>query len=232
VAGKGAGPASASPPAATTTPAAQPSSSSATPSASPSVAVTHATYSTSQPFEICDPNGARWKPVNLIPGSCGQQMQPTNGNAGYSFETVTAFPHGIAVTASNTVTVTGNAGYDYSECLGPAEGNSSTGYIALLCNDGTWSVNFVSGLGTDSPVVGRQVTSGAFPYDSSASYDISLTFGAGAGKLTITFTQGSASPLSQSFSTGQFTPTVVGYAANSNADNTTVGTLGGFVYKT
>jgi hypothetical protein len=63
------------------------------------------------------------------------------------------------------------------------------------------------------------------------SYDTSLTFGAGTGKLTITFTQGSASPLSQSFSTGQFTPAVVGYAASSDYDDITIGTLGGFVYK-
>jgi serine/threonine protein kinase len=146
--GKGAG-AVASTAAVTTTPPAQPSASSGSASASPSAALTHATYSTSEPFPICDPNGARWKPVNLVPGACGQDMQPKDGKAGYSFETVTAFPSGIAVTASNTLTVTGTASSDFNECLGPAEGNASVGYIALLCSNGTWSINSITGLGTD-----------------------------------------------------------------------------------
>jgi hypothetical protein len=47
------------------------------------------------------------------------------------------------------------------------------------------------------------------------------------------FTQGSASPLTQSFSTGQFTPTAVGYAMES--DDTTYTndvTIGGLTYTT
>jgi serine/threonine kinase PknH len=216
---------------ATTAPVTTPSASSATPSASPPAALSHATYSTSEPFPICDPNGARWKPVDMIPGPCGQDMQPSASAAGYSFDTVTAFPNGIAVTASNTVTVTGTAASGAGECLGPAEGNSSAGYVALLCNDGTWSIDNVTGLGTDGPVVGKQVATGTFPYDNSKSYDMSLTFGSGTGKLTITFTQGSASPLVQSFRTGQFTPTVVGYAANASYNGDTIGDISGFVYK-
>ena len=170
--------------------------------------------------------------MNLIPGSCGQDMQPNVSTKGYAFDTVTAFPPGTAVTASNTVTVTGTPDGDpFTQCLGPAEGSSAAGYVALLCGDGTWSIDSVSGLGTDSPVVGKQVAAGTFPYDNSKSYDVSLTFGSGTGKLTITYTQGSASPLVQSFRTGQFTPTVVGYAANAT-DGYAIGTLGGFVYKT
>lgn len=159
-------------------------------------------------------------------------MQPSASTAGYSFDTVTTFPNGIAVAASNTVTVTGTAANGATECLGPAEGSSSAGFVALLCSDGTWSIDSVTGLGTDGPVVGKQVATGSFPYDNSKSYDMSLTFGSGTGKLTITFTQGSASPLAQTFSTGQFTPTVVGYAANTAYDGDTIGAIGGFVYKT
>jgi hypothetical protein len=181
------------------------------------------------PFPLCDPNGGQWKLINLTPGSCGQNMRP-NDNAGYSFATLSAFPHGIPLAASNTVTVSGVIA-DNSWCLGPAEGNTSSGYIALLCQNGQWYINSVTGLGTSSPVVGKQLATGSYPWDGSTSYDISLSFGAGTGKLSVTFTQGSASPLSQSFSTGQFTPVAVGYALSNTSGYQGSGvSLGGFQY--
>jgi len=103
--------------------------------------------------------------------------------------------------------------------LGPAEGSATNGYIVLICDDGQWSLDRVAGLGTSSPVVGKQLATGSFPFDSSTSYEVSLAFGSGAGKLTITFTQGSASPLTQSFNTGQFVPVTVGYALNYSSSD-------------
>jgi len=223
----------ASPPASTSTnpPA---SASGAVPSASASGAVISSTeYSTPDPFPLCDPNGGQWLLVNMTPqsGGCVPNMQADSNNAGYSFGTVTSFPHGVPLTASNTVTVSGQiSGYlDATECLGPAEGSATGGYIALLCANGQWYINSVASLGTSSVVVGKQLATGSYPYSQSTTYDISLTFGSGTGKLGVTFSQGSASPLSETFSTGQFTPDAVGYALNSSGGNMS-STVDGFLY--
>ena len=141
-------------------------------------------------------------------------------------------PAGIPLTASNTVTVSGqiNCPGDL-DCLGPAEGSTAGGYIGLLCNNGQWYINSVVNLGTSSVVVGKQLATGSYPYSSSTTYDISLTFGSDSGKLGVTFSQGSASPLSEAFSTGSFTPNAVGYALNTiygNGNSTT--TIDGFIY--
>jgi hypothetical protein len=163
-------------------------------------------------------------------------MQPTANNTGYSYGTVTSFPHDVpALTTSNTVTLSGQVTNDYYKglCFGPAEGSATTGYIALVCNGGNWYIYSVLGLGTNSPVVGKQLATGSYPYTSSTSYDVSPTFGSGTGKLTVIFTQGSASPLVQSFSTGNFTPVVVGYAlSNMDSATTSPATIGGFAYMT
>lgn len=80
-------------------------------------------------------------------------------------------------------------------------------------------------------VVGKQLATGSYPYSSSTTYDISLAFGSGTGKLAVTFSQGSASPLSETFSTGQFTPNAVGYALNSQYGNgSSTATIDGFTY--
>jgi len=210
-------------------------SASVTPSmpASPAGALRSSTYSSSEPFPLCDSSGGQWKLINLTPGSCGQNMQPTADN-GYSFATLSSIPQGAPLTASNTVTLIGEIpgdGYDGDTyCLGPAEGSATSAYIGLICNDGQWYIDSVAGLGTSSPVVGKQLAAGSFPFDSSTSYDISLAFGSGTGKLTITFTQGSASPLTQSFSTGQFAPVAVGYALNNTAGGGSGSQIGGFTY--
>jgi hypothetical protein len=164
-------------------------------------------------------------------GGCVPNMQAVSNNAGYSFGTVTSFPHGVPLTASNTVTVSGQiSGYlDATECLGPAEGSATSGYIALLCANGQWYIDSVASLGTSSAVVGKQLATGSYPYSQSTTYDISLTFGSGTGKLGVTFSQGSASPLSETFSTGQFTPDAVGYALNSSGGNMS-STVDGFLY--
>jgi hypothetical protein len=171
--------------------------------------------------------------VNLTPGSCGQNMQPNANSQGYSFDTVSAFPHGIPLTTSNTVTLSGLVDQYGGFCFGPAEGNASGGYIGVICNSGQWYIYSVLGLGTGSPVVGKQLATGSYPWNGSTSYQVSLAFGSGTGELTVTFTQGSASPLTQSFSTGQFTPTAVGYAMES-ADTTYTNdvTIGGLTYTT
>ena len=89
----------------------------------------------------------------------------------------------------------------------------------------------VDNLGTNSAVVGKQLATGSFPFNSSTTYVISLTFGSGSGKLGVTFSQGSASPLSETFSTGQFTPDAVGYALNDPYDNNAPATIAGFTYE-
>jgi hypothetical protein len=161
-------------------------------------------------------------------------MQAGTNSGGYGYGTVSSFPRGLPLTASNTVTASGEVGADYGSvaCLGPAEGNPTSGYIALLCNNGQWYINSVAGLGTNAPVVGRQLASGSFPFSNSTSYDISLAFASGTGTLTITLTAGSASPVVQTFSAGQLTPAVVGYAVNDGVSGggNDFATLGGFRY--
>jgi serine/threonine protein kinase len=210
------------------------------PSVTPSTSATSAgdasnsTYSSSEPFPLCDSDGGQWKLINLIPGSCGQNMEPEADDVGYSFATLPSIPHGVPLTASNTVTLTGEIpgdAFNDTWCLGSAEGGATSGYIGLICNDGNWYIDSVTGLGTSSPVVGRQVDTGSFPFDGSTSYDISLAFRSGTGKLTITFTQGSASPLTQSFPTGQFTPVAVGYVLNGTGNDESGAQIGGFTYE-
>jgi hypothetical protein len=205
----------------------------AVPSAAPSGAVVSSTeYSTPDPFPLCDPNGGQWLLVNLTPqsGGCVPNMRAIENNSGYSFGTVSSFPHGVPLSASNTVTVSGQIGnYGGTECLGPAEGSTTGGYIALLCDNGQWYINSVASLGTASAVVGKQLATGSYPYNPDTTYDISLSFGSGTGKMGVTFSQGSASPLSESFSTGDFAPNAVGYALNcSGTDESS--TVAGFLY--
>jgi serine/threonine protein kinase len=192
-------------------------------------------FSTPEPFPLCDPTGGQWLLVNLTPqsGGCGPNMQAVTNSHGYSFGTVTAFPHGVPqLTASNTVTVSGEISDNgQPQCLGPAEGGSTGGYIGLLCNNGQWYIDAVANLGNNSVVVGKQLATGSYPYNSSTTYVISLTFGSGSGKLGVTFSQGSASPLSEAFSTGQFTPDAVGYALNNPYDNNAPATIAGFTYQ-
>jgi hypothetical protein len=147
------------------------------------------------------------------------------------YGTVSAFPQGgPALTASNTVTLSGLIGGGQADCFGPAEGNTASGYLAEVCTSGQWYIYSVAGLGTASPVIGKQLATGTYPYSYSTSYDVSLAFGGGTGKLTVTFTQGSANPLSQTFSTGQFTPTAVGYGITAGYQGDQPATIGGFTY--
>jgi hypothetical protein len=223
------------------TAAAQPTKTQPTgPSSPPASAgvVSRKTYSTPEPFPLCDPSGAHWSLVNITPGSCGQNMAATVPGGGSSFATVTSFPNGVPLTSSNTVTVTGNIpnypGISETGCLGPAEGSAASGYIALLCNNGQWSINSVVGLGTSGAVAGNPLATGTYPYNGSTSYDISLTFRAGSGKLIVTLTPGPGSSITRSFSTGQFTPVTVGYAlksSNNGSPGDAIATLGGFLYK-
>jgi tRNA A-37 threonylcarbamoyl transferase component Bud32 len=219
--------------AAPTATAAAAAGASATASAS-SPAITNSTeYSTPDPFPLCDPTGGQWLLVNLTPqsGGCAPNMQAVTNNSGYSFGTVTAFPNGIpAMSPDNTVTVSGTIGNGSSQCLGSAEGSASGGYIGLLCGSGQWYIDAVTNLGTNSVVVGKQLATGSYPYNSSTTYVISLTFGSGTGKLGVTFSQGSASPLSETFSTGQFTPNAVGYATNNDYSDDAPAAIAGFSY--
>jgi eukaryotic-like serine/threonine-protein kinase len=230
--------------AAATSPAAAPSASvlttptasvaaGAVPAPSASGEISSTEYSTPEPFPLCDPDGAQWSLVNLTPqgnGGCTPNMQAEANAAGYSFGTVSSFPHSVPLTDSNTVTVTGQVGsYDGMLCLGAAEGNASSGYLGLVCNNGQWYVNSVVGLGTSGVVVGKQLETGTFPFNQATTYDISLSFGSGTGKLGVTFTQGSASPIAQTFSTGDFTPTAVGYAMNAGGGGDQ-NTVAGFTY--
>ena len=158
-------------------------------------------------------------------------------DGGYGYDTVKKFPNGVRLSSSNTVTVTGTiphyAGISGTGCLGPAEGSATSGYIAFLCNNGQWYIDSVTGLGGKDPVVGGQLATGPYPYSYTASYAISLTFRAGTGNLSVTL-QGGGGPLTQTFSTGPFTPAAIGYALeSSNSDGSPydqIATLSGFVY--
>ena len=204
------------------------------PSALPTGAVISPTeYSTPDPFPLCDPNGGQWLLVNMTPqsGGCVPNMQADPNNSGYMFGTVTSFPHDIPLTDGNTVTISGQIPAPGPlDCLGPAEGSTAGGYIGLLCNNGQWYIDSVVNLGTTGVVLGKQLATGSYPYSSDTTYDISLTFASGAGKLGVTFSQGSASPLTENFSTGSFTPNAVGYALNSNSSGYGAATIAGFTY--
>ena len=95
--------------------------------------------------------------------------------------------------------------------MGVAEGTTATGYFGYLCDDGTWYIKDLIGLGTNGVVVGKQVATGSFPYTAGAAYDVSLKFQSGKATLTISLAQGAVSSITQTFGTGQFTPTAVGY---------------------
>jgi serine/threonine protein kinase len=228
-------PAASTPTASQSVSASPSTSASASVSASASGAVISSTeYSTPEPFPLCDPDGGQWTLVNLTPQGngtgCAPNMQAQSNASGYSFGTLSSFPHEVPLAAANTVTVSGQVGNYQGMCLGAAEGNATTGYVGLLCSNGQWQINSVVGLGTTGAVVGKQLATGFYPYNSSTVYDISLTFGSGTGKFGVTFTQGSASPVTQTFSAGQFTPDAVGYAMNSTGENQAE-TLTGFTYQ-
>ena len=217
-------------------PSALASASGAVPSAPPAGAIVSSTeYSTPDPFPLCDPNGGQWLLVNMTPqsGGCVPNMQADANNAGYMFGTVTSFPQGVPLTGSNTVTVSGTIdGAGPMDCLGPAEGGAAGGFIGLLCNNGQWYINSVVNLGTKGVVIGKQLATGSYPYSSSTTYDVSLTFGPGGGKMGVTFSQGSASPLSETFSTEPITPNAVGYAlSNSDGNGDGTATIAGFTYQ-
>jgi serine/threonine protein kinase len=218
-------------------------SAASSPSSSPSGATNSNTYSTPEPFPLCDPNGAQWNLVNLTPqssGGCTQDMQVAANSPGYSFATASAFPHGVPLSANNTVTISGSlpdsAGGYHPRCFGAAEGSATTGYLGLLCNSGQWVIDSIVGLGSHGVIVGKQVASGSVPFTASTPYNVSLAFSSGTGKLTITLTQGSASPLVQSFTAGQFTPVAVGYGLNWVDNNLPINpsdfypTINGLIY--
>jgi hypothetical protein len=201
------------------------------------------TYSTPEPFALCDPNGAQWHAANLTPetsGGCGQNIAVAANSDGPSFNTTTKFPGGVALSANNTETVSGvlpdsASGY-HLRCLGAAEGAGATGYFGFLCNNGQWYVKNAIGLGENGVIVSKTVTSGSFPFTAGTSYDVSLKFASGNATLTISLTSGSNSPLVQTFTTGAFTPTVVGFGFDTADGNIAINasdfypTIGSFVY--
>jgi hypothetical protein len=175
---------------------------------------TSTTYSTSEPFPLCDPTS--WLLTNLaVAGTngCEANMQVTNSAGGYGFGTAAKFSSGLTLAADNTTTFTGAlpASTQGNECMGVAEGNTAIGYYGYLCDDGTWYVKDLIGLGTTGVIVGKQVATGSFPYTAQASYDVTFKFAGGKGTLSISLAQGAVNSIAQSFSTGQFTPTAVGY---------------------
>jgi len=187
---------------------------SATSTAAGVAAATSTTYSTSEPFPLCDPTS--WLLTNLaVAGTtgCAANMQVTNSSGGYGFGTAAKFSTGLTLAANNTTTFTGalagNTGGN--ECMGVAEGTTAVGYFGYLCDNGTWYIKDLIGLGTTGVIVGKQISTGSFPYTGEASYDVSLKFQSGKGTLTISLAQGAVNSITQNFSTGQFTPTAVGY---------------------
>ena len=192
-------------------------------------------YSTPEPFPLCDPNGGQWLLVNLTPrsGGCVPNMQAVANNSGYSFGTLSSFPRGIPLTASSTVTVSGQVGNSGRNLSAWARPRAAQRVATSPCYATT-----DSGTSTASPASGPAAPSSASSWPpaptrtaQSTTYDISLTFGSGTGKLGVTFSQGSASPLSETFSTGQFTPDAVGYALNGTYGNgTSAATIAGFAY--
>ncbi len=153
---------------------------------------------------------------------------------GYGYEMAT-FPSRIPLTARNTVTVTGSlpdsSGYD-DLCLGAVEGTEDIGYMALFCNTSQWYIWQVTGLGTSSVVLGRQVATNSFPLSSGDSYSVSLSFRAGTATMTLNLTTGSGSPLTHDFPVTPFVPLTAGFAVNIGYAGLSADfpTVSGFIY--
>ena len=226
-------PAASASPAATASASGAPSATASAPAGLPPASST--TYSTSEPFPLCDPT--TWLLTNLtVEGTngCTVNMQVTNSSGGYGFGTASKFSTGLALAANNTTTFTGALAGSTggNECMGVAEGTTAIGYFGYLCDNGTWFIKNLIGLGTSGVVAGKQVATGSFPYTASASYDVSLRFQSGKATLTISLAQGAVNSITQTFSTGQFTPTAVGYGFVLDQDYGDYPTVSGFAYAT
>jgi hypothetical protein len=180
-------------------------------------------YVTGDPFPLCDTKRAQWTLSGMTSeaGGCaasGTQITTVDGTYGY--DTASSFPGLSALPQNSTVTVAGTLpdsadGY-HSRCLGVAEGNSSTGYFAYICNSGNWHIVQVTGLGSgDVAFTPNPVASGQYPFGASDSYTVSLAFSGTRLTLTVSIVGSTASPLRQSVRINEFTPTAVGIGSGT-----------------
>lgn len=139
-----------------TSPASTNTPTSVAPTATPTLAATPTaaagTYTTSQPGVICDTHGGVWHAQNLdginCPPAAGgtQLIINAGGTRGYLY--LQQLPNNQTFTANNTIIATGVLGGTASgyqaKCLGLAEQDASTGYVAEYCNGGSWFIASIS----------------------------------------------------------------------------------------
>ena len=131
----------------------------ATPTASQATSTqtqTSNNYSAPQPGPGCDTNGGTWTPQGIGNITCGTQVTPAaNGTWGYLY---LQLPNNQAFATSNKTNVTGTLD-NSSECVGLAEQDTNTGFLAAYCADGTWSISSISNKGIITRTLQNSVTS-------------------------------------------------------------------------
>jgi serine/threonine protein kinase len=123
-------------------------------------------YSATQPGPGCDTNGGTWTPTAIDKITCGTQLYiyPTQT---YGFLSL-KLPNSAPFSSNNVIDVTGNP--RDTMCVGLAETNASTGYMADYCGDGNWNVYQISNAGAIIHTLQKSVTS------TRTAASISLTF--------------------------------------------------------
>lgn len=184
----------------TSAPTSSASSTSANPTATPASSTS---YSAVQPGPGCDTGGGTWTTQGTRSITCGTFVITASADAhGYLY---LQLPQSKAFSPKNIIGVTGKVNGDHGrECVGLAEEDVNTGYLAEYCSDGGWFIYTISGDGAIMHTLSQSVTA------TRASTQISLTL---AG-TTLSFTIDSEV---YKVSISPIQPTKVAIAYSSNA---------------
>ena len=126
-------------------------------------------YAAAQPGPGCDTSGGTWTPKGIDKITCGTQLYIYQTQV-YGYLSL-QLPGGKAFAPNNVINVTGNpqAGNSPAMCVGLAETDANTGYMADYCGDGTWNIYEISSAGSIIHTYQKGVTS------TRDSTNISLT---------------------------------------------------------
>ncbi len=119
-------------------------------------------YSAAQPGPGCDNNGGAWTPANIGGISCGTTITINSGESrGYLYFQL---PSGQQFSSDNSVGVTDSVDSNgdntpYYNCVGLAEQNANSGFLAEFCHAGQWSMYSISGAGAVVKTLAQNVTS-------------------------------------------------------------------------
>ncbi|MFL6116909.1 MAG: hypothetical protein ACJ786_36995 [Catenulispora sp.] len=214
--------------------------------AAPTSAAGQYSYTTGNPFPLCDPSGGSWALAGLQPQapngcSAGSASTPVTVQSGtYGFATMNGLPSATPISPINTVTVTGSLTglpNNHQRCLGVAEGDAQTAYFGYICNSGTWHVAKVANLGSQGASLGAEITKGQFPFGADQPYTIALSLRPGKLVITISLASSTNSPLTQEVAIPSLTPTTIGFGYGAGDPTLPInpsdfyGKVGQFSYK-